>query len=148
MIDRFEKFTFAISELHNYLHKITRDEMADYDLKGPHAIYFFVLYRHPEGITAAELSEACFRNKADVSRAMTVFEEKGFVVRGNLASGYRAPIALTEKGRHAAERLRARAEVVVNQVGASLTDEQRAVFYESMERIAANMRSICKPEKD
>lgn len=148
MIDRFEKFAFAISVLHNYLHKITRDEMQTYDLKGPHAIYFFVLYRHPEGITAADLSEECFRNKADVSRAMNIFEGKGLVTRRvGVSGGYRAPIVLTEKGRLAAEHLRERARVVIRQVGDGLTDENRAIFYESMDMIAANMRTLCDEDE-
>jgi len=148
MIDRFEKFAFAISVLHNYLHKITRDEMQTHDLKGPHAIYFFVLYRHPEGITAADLSEECFRNKADVSRAMNIFEAKGLVTRsGGASGGYRAPIVLTERGRLAAEHLRERARVVIQQVGEGLTEENRAIFYESMDIIAGNMRTLCDEDE-
>lgn len=145
MIDRFEKFSFAISELYRYLHTIMRDEMHTYGLKGPYATYFFALYRYKEGITAAELSDICFKNKADVSRAMTAFEHAKLIVReGGGPKSYRAPIRLTEKGRMIAEHLRERAQLAVSIAGKGLTDENRAVFYDSLEIIASNMRDICR----
>ena len=45
MIARFEKFSYAISELSRCWHKIAADEMKQYDLKGPYAVYFTTLYR-------------------------------------------------------------------------------------------------------
>lgn len=143
MKNRFEKFSLSISELYYYLHKITRDEMEEYGLKGPHAIYFFVLSGNKNGMTSAELSEACFRNKADVSRTMNLFEKKGLVTKkGGYTNSYRAKIFLTEKGLAAAQRLRERAEIVTSAVSNGLTDENRKVLYESLEIIASNMKKI------
>ena len=142
MIERFEKFSFAISELYYFLHKITRDEMEKYGLNGPHAIYLIVLHRHKEGITSSRLAELSFRNKADVSRAITLFIEKGLAVRKGGRS-YRASIVLTEKGVAAAESLRERARIVIGIVGKGLTDEKRGILYESLELIASNMRELC-----
>ena len=114
MFERFEKFSYAIAVLHRYLHNITREEMKPYGLKGPHAMYLLVLLRNGEGMTAVELGEACFRNKADVSRSLAEFEEKGLIEReGSAAGAYRARICLTEAGRRAAEGLRERAQIAV-----------------------------------
>ena len=144
MTDRFEKFSFAISELYHYLHKITRDEMEKYGLSGPHAIYFFVLSRYETGLTCRSISEASFRNKADVSRAMTLFEKKGLVKKeGGATNSYRAKITLTDKGKTAAKKLRERAAIVTEAVGNGLTEENRKVLYNSLELIALNMRQIC-----
>ncbi len=143
MIDNFEKFSFAISELHRYLNKITTDEMERYGLKGPHAIYLFVLYRYDEGITGAELSELCFKNKADVSRAMGSFEKKGLIVkRGGEKNSYRAHIMLTENGKRITEALRERASVLVDHIGKGLTEENRNILYETLGLIASNMRNM------
>jgi len=144
LTERFEKFSFAISELYHYLHKITHDEMEEYGLKGPHAIYFFVLSHNKEGLTCAEISEASFRDKADVSRAMTLFEKKGLVTKkGGTNSSYRAKIVLTKDGFTAATKLRERAKVVTDAVGNGLDDENRSILYEGLEIIASNMRGIC-----
>ena len=144
MTERFEKFSFAISELYHYLHKITHNEMEEYGLKGPHAIYFFILSHNKDGLTCAEISEASFRDKADVSRAITLFEKKGLVTKkGGTNSSYRAKIVLTKEGYAAATKLRERAKIVTDAVGNGLTDENRSILYEGLEIIASNMRELC-----
>lgn len=143
MTDSFEKFSFAISELYHYLHKITREEMEEYGLSGPHAIYFFILSRHKNGLTSAKLAEASFRNKADVSRAITLLEKKGLVKKeGGTSNSYRAKILLTSEGELAAKKLRERAEIVAGEVGNGLTAEKRTALYDALEIIASNMREI------
>ena len=66
MVDRFERFSLAISEINRYWHRLTTQEMEPYGLKGAHCMYLLALARHPEGITAPRLCEACDKDKADV----------------------------------------------------------------------------------
>ena len=145
MIGRFEKFTFAISELSRYWHKIASDEMAAYGLKGPYAVYLVTMQRHPDGITAARLCELCEKNKADVSRAMADLEDKGMICRktdgGNL---YRALLVLTDKGKEAATHIKALAEKAVEIGGKGLTDEQRETFYHALEVISSNLKEVSR----
>ncbi len=145
MIARFEKFTFAISELSRYWHKIASDEMAAYGLKGPYAVYLVTMQRHPDGITAARLCELCEKNKADVSRAMADLEDKGMICRktdgGNL---YRALLVLTDKGKEAATHIKALAEKAVEIGGKGLSDEQREVFYHALEVISSNLKEVSR----
>ena len=144
MADNFEKFSLALSEADHYLHKITRDEMEEYGLSGSHAIYFFILLRHSEGMTCAELSEAAFKNKADVSRTVTLFEKKGLLIKkGDTRNNYRAKIFLTPTGLNAAKKLRERAAVVADAVSFGLTEEKRKVFYEVLNLLSTNMKNVC-----
>ena len=143
MVSRFERFSFAISEIYRYLHRITSDEMQKYGLKGPYAIYLITMHRYPEGITAARLGELCSRNKADVSRAMAELEEKRLIIReGTSQTLYRARLKLTEDGLAAARQLQERARIAVDLGGKGLTEERRAVFYEALELIAENMQAL------
>ena len=143
MIGRFEKFTFAISELSRYWHKIAADEMAIYGLKGPYAVYLVTMDRHPEGITAAKLSALCDKNKADVSRAMSALEEKGLIRRKSEGSNlYRAMLTLTEQGKEAARHVKKMAEKAVEMGGKGLSDEQRESFYRCLEIISANLKEV------
>ena len=97
MIDRFEKFSFSINEIFRYWHRLAADELKIYGLKGPHATYLTTLYRYEEGITAPELCELCAKDKSDVSRMISIMEQKGLVKRdGGLKSAYRAKIKLTD----------------------------------------------------
>ena len=145
MLNRFARFSLAIAEIDRCWHKLVAEEMAKYDLNSPHAVYLNVLYQYPEGITAARLSELCGKNKADVSRMVTILEKKGLVrkesIGGNL---YRAKLLLTPTGRQAAEHVRGRAAVAVELAGAGLSDADRDTFYRSLELITENLQLLCK----
>ena len=143
MIERFETFTYAISAISHYWNKIAADEMQCYGLKGVYAIYLMALYHHPDGITSAALCEMCKRDKADISRSVAVLEKKGLVTRQNITSNsYRALILLTCEGRRVAESVRRRVSVVVDAAGSGISDENRIVFYNTLETIVSNMKKI------
>ena len=152
MLDRFERFSLAISEIDRCWHKLASEEMAKYGLNSPHAVYLNVLRQYEEGITAAKLGELCGKNKADVSRMVTILTEKGLVekraVGGNM---YRALLKLTPAGMEAANHTQARAALAVELAGAGLTEEERTVFYYALERITSNLQTLSKaglPEND
>lgn len=140
MIHRFERFSYALSELSRYWHKIAGDEMARYGLKGPQCVYLLTLFRHPDGLTAARLGALCSKDKADVSRSITLMQEKGLVMRDS--SGYRALLRLTPAGIRAAEQVEQRAVTAVKLGGQGLTEESRRIFYDTMEQIAENLRTL------
>lgn len=143
MKSRFERFSYAVSEVSRYWHKIASDEMEKYGLRGSHAIYLVVMSRYDEGITATNLSEICGRDKADVSRAVAMMEKKGLAVKeGVNQSLYRARLKLTEEGKVAAEQVKARADVVVNLAGSGVSDEEREIFYTAFEKILDQLRLI------
>lgn len=142
MIERFERFSFALSELSRYWHKIAGEEMERYGLKGPQCIYLLTLYRHPEGVTATRLGELCGKDKADVSRMMTMMAQKGLILK--TGPSYRALLRLTEAGKAAAEQVQYRAATAVELGGKGLTEENREIFYQVMEQIAQNLRTISR----
>ncbi len=142
MIDRFERFSYCISEISKYWRKLTSEEMEKYGLKGTHSVYITTLEKYSEqGLTASQLCECCARDKADVSRMMSIMEEKGLVKKEG-ANQYRGVFKLTEKGHLAAEGLRKRIERAVEFSGKELSEENRRIFYEALESIAANLRQL------
>lgn len=145
MVDRFERFSVAIAEISRYWHKIAADEMEPYGLKGPHATYLAAISHHEEGVTASRLCELCGKDKSDVSRMMSIMEQKGLVRKdGVYQNRYRGVFKLTEEGEAAAEHVRRRASLAVELAGKELTDETRAIFYDALETIAANLREISR----
>ncbi len=145
MLNRFARFSLAIAEIDRCWHKLAAEEMAKYDLNSPHAVYLNTLYEYPDGITAAKLGELCCKNKADVSRMLSILEKKGLIrkeaVGGNL---YRAKLMLTEDGKQAAEHVRERAAIAVELAGAGLSNEARESFYAALEQITANLQNLSK----
>lgn len=138
MIARFEKFSYAISELSRCWHKIATDEMKQYDLKGPYALYFTTLYR-TGGITSARLSELCCRDKADVSRAISVLEKKGFIEKD---TGYRAVLRLTPSGEALARTINQKVMAAVAYAGKDLTEDERNTFYHCLQSLVHNLQIL------
>ena len=145
MLDRFERFSLAIAEISRCWHKIAAEELSKYDLKASHVTYLLTLTRCPEGVTAPKLAELCDRDKADVSRMLSILETKGLVTKDGIGSNrYRGCLRLTPEGQAVAKELSHRAERAVELAGAGLTEEHRAIFYESLDTITKNLRRICQ----
>ena len=145
MVDRFERFSLAISEISRYWHKITGDEMEKYGLRGAYAHYLVTIARYPDGITSSKLSEICDKDKAAISRIVSEMEDKGLVVRRTDRENlYRAKLVLTEEGRQAADYVCERAEKAVSAAGQGLDDDDRKIFYGALAIIEANLRRISR----
>lgn len=145
MLDRFERFSYAITEISHCWHRIATEEMRHYGLKGTHAVYLVTLARYPEGITAARLGEITRRDKADVSRAVTALLKKGIIHREeNDSKTYRAKLTLTDEGRKAMQQVQKRIDVAVENGGRGMSEELRNQFYQGLEIIAGNLQEICK----
>lgn len=145
MIDRFERFSFAISEISKHWHKLAADEMEKYGLKGTHSVYLLTMLKYPEGLTSPKLCELCGRDKSDVSRMMSIMEDKGLVTKeGKNQSLYNGAFKLTELGTTVAEHIRERASLAVDIAGKELDDKKREIFYEALESIAANLKELSK----
>ena len=141
MIDRFERFTLSIFHISRYWNKIATDEMKKYGLRGSYALYLLMIAGEEGEITAARLAALCQRDKADVSRAMAVFEKKG-ILEPNKGAKYRANLIPTDKGRELARQINRRAGLALQQAGNGLSEEMRENMYRSLDIIAANMRVI------
>lgn len=140
MHSRFEQFSYVISGVYRYVQKIERDEMEQLGFRGSFAQYLAALDRYPNGITAKDLCIVCDKDKAAVSRAMKEMVQKGLALR--VGAAYRAKLMLTEAGRQAAEQVRIRASKVVALVSGELSEGEREIFYETLGKMAANLKSI------
>ena len=143
MVERFTRFSLAISEIDRCWHKLAAEAMAKYGLNSAHAVYLNTLYDFSDGITAARLRELCRKNKADVSRMVSILDKKGLLQKKEVGkNGYRAKLLLTQEGKQAAEYVRSLAAMVVRQAGAGLSDSDREVFYRCLEQITANLQAL------
>ena len=143
MVERFEKFSYLITELSRLLHKIESDALSQFGIKGPYAIYILTLAKHPEGIPPLKIAELCARDKADVSRAIAALTERGLVTKQTVeGKKYRSPIALTENGLLLAKSISQKARAAVEFASGGVLDEDRKTFYETLEAICSNMTKM------
>lgn len=145
MRSKYEQFTASVLCLSRCIQKIQRTEMAKYGLKGAHAQCLITMGHYPEGVTVAQLSRISEKDKAAISRTLSELEKQGLVQkRKDVENAYRAPVLLTEAGREASARVEQLAQMAVEQAGVGLTEERRAVFYETLELIAGNLMRISR----
>ena len=145
MIHRYQQFSTAISCLYHDIQKLERVEMAKYGLKGPHAHCLQVMAGFPKGITSAQLTERCEKDKAAISRAVAELEEAGLLVRCQKDGlRYRAQLVLTPEEQEAAGKVVSRIQLAVERAGAGLDEEERTVFYRVLGRIAENLHAACE----
>ena len=81
MLDRFERFSFAIAEISRCWRKLASDELAKYGLKSPHATYLTTMYRYPDGITVPKLCEVSGKDKSDASRMIAPLRDGLNIIR-------------------------------------------------------------------
>lgn len=145
MESRYELLSASISCMYHDIQKIERMEMARYGLKGPHAQCLLAMKKHPEGITAARLCEACEKDKAAISRILAELENAGMVIRENRnGSRYRASLKLTDQGNAAAQTVVEKARLAVELAGTGFGEEEREVFYRVLSLIAENLHELCR----
>ena len=145
MIDRFELFTNTISEISHYWNRIATVEMEKYGLKGLYALYIVTLYRNPDGITATQLCEISNKDKAEISRAVSMLEKKGLIIREKVTSNsYRALLKLTGEGVSLAEVLCGRVNVIVEGASNGVSREELETFYRVFGTITGNLKAISR----
>lgn len=138
MQDRFQAFVTGITTCYKYIQKIKTMEMTEFGLKGAHAMCLFFLHSHPEGLTAAQLSQLCGEDKAAVSRSLASLTEQGFIESDE--KKYRSRLRLTRQGKDVAAHIDEMILRWVESGGDGLTEQDREVFYDSLDRIANNLR--------
>ena len=67
-----------------------------------------------------------------------------FDIESTGTNPYRAKLKLTESGMEVAREVRQIAATVVDRVGGDLNPENRAVFYQVLSSVTANLETLCK----
>ena len=144
MEERFEAFTVLIARLSRSIRRIKAEEMADFGLKVSHVSCLY--YLHCAGaLTASELCERCEEDKAAVSRAIDYLKSEGFIEAStNGAKPYKCPLVLTKKGEQAGDAIAQKIATVLREIDDSLTDEQRAAFYQSLTAVSDRLGAIAR----
>lgn len=136
MNERFINFIFRIMKLNKLINRIKITEMKEFGLKAIHVMCIYDLYVYG-AMTASELIRLTLEDKAAVSRALKTLAKKGLVSYN--PDGYNSPISLTEIGASVAAVIEEKASRAVDAAGGTLTDEQRATFYECLETVSKRL---------
>ena len=145
MLSRYEQFSFIVSGINRHIQKLEHDEMIKHGYKGAFAQYLVAMRRYPQGITAAQLSEICDKDKAAVSRIVAEMLEKGLIVRKAASETmYRAKLTLSAEGEKVAAYIADRASAAIEAMGSELSEEQRKTLYKTLDTISDKLHTLTK----
>ena len=139
MIERFETFVIAITEIYKAIQKIKVQQMAELGLKGTHVMCLFFLKEHPYGLTSAELSQLCHEDKAAISRILKELNQKDLIFSED--KKYRSKINLTEKGIMVTNTMYEKIIKAVNLAAIGYSKEERDIFYRVLLQVAENLKT-------
>ncbi len=144
MDERFETFTVLLNRINRNIRKIKNEEMANYELRSPHISCLYYLYTSEE-LTAKDLCERCEEDKATISRSLDYLEKNGYLIcKCQNKKRYNSPFELTDKGMRAGKRIADKIASVLDEISMGISDEDRAVFYRSLNIISENIDKIAK----
>ena len=144
MDERFEIFTVLLNRINRNIRKIKNEEMKNYELRSPHISCLYYLYIAKE-LTSKELCERCEEDKATISRSLDYLEKNGYIIcKSDSKKRYNSPFELTERGMRAGKRIADKIAEVLEEVSKGISEEDRAVFYRSLNIISENIDKIAK----
>ena len=142
MEERFETFTVLINKISRNIRKLKNVAMSEYGLRSTHVSCLYYLYS-AGSMTATQLCERCDEDKATISRALDLLEEKGFVTcRSNTAKRYNSYLMLTEQGKEVSERIFAKVTHILDEIGEGLSEEERITLYKNLMTISDNLVKV------
>lgn len=142
MEDLFVDFTVPVLSLYKTVQKIKAVEVEKYGLKSVHVLCIYYLDKNSSGMTAKELTEATLEDKAAISRALKILQEKGYV--SYLNNSRNSVVLLTEEGRKLSDEIGERIKLAVAAVSMDFTEQERSFFYKSLDEIAVNLKNYYK----
>lgn len=144
MDSRFEIFTVLITRISRSIKRIKAEEMASFQLKGPHVSCLFYLYRCGP-MTAAELCDRCDEDKAAISRSLDYLEKNGYLYTDTKSGKkYKSLITLTDKGSAMGQNICRKIDGILDIAGQSLSDGDREIMYRALEQISEQLEEICR----
>ena len=117
--------------------------MSSYGLKSPHVSCLYYLYSNGP-LTAKELVELCDEDKSAISRSLEFLKKKG-LVKNDIHDGkcYKTAFLLTEEGAKTGKFVADKINSILNEVGESLSKEEREICYRSLDVICKDLQEIC-----
>lgn len=142
MKQRFEDFTSLIQQIEHELNRIKTREMAEFGLKGMHALCLVLLGTDMDGHTRAEIVKRTGEDKASISRAVAELLDRGLVVEIEEETGrkYNSKVALTDKGIEIFNVVLGKVERAVAAMGGHLSEEDRTVMYHALSDIRDRLK--------
>lgn len=117
------------------------DKLHGSEISACHHMYVLAICHHP-GISQEQLARHICLNKSNVARSLATLEENGFVERRQSDTDKRVTLVYpTEKMLAVYPKIKELANSWNEYLSADLTDEERALFQQTLEKISARAQA-------
>ena len=144
MEERFQVFTVLIAGINRSILRIKTEEMSEFNLRSSHVSCLYYLYKK-ESLTAREICDLCEEDKANISRAVRLLEEKGYVIcESEEKKRYQSPLRLTDEGKKIGRSIVEKIDRVLDVASCGLTEEEREIMYKGLAVVNKNLNALCE----
>lgn len=141
--ERFEQFNALISGIYRDIQKIKAKWSEPLGMKAVHIFWVYLLKKHPEGLTASELSRYNQSNRSLISREIQELIDLGYVTQNSTGSRrYGSKFTLTQSGHKVGQRIAEEALIIQSQVNTGIPEADLIVFYRTFEVLMDNFHHI------
>lgn len=142
--ERFEQFSNLISGIYRDIQKLKAKWTAPLGMKSVHIFWVYLLKKHPQGLTASELSRYSQSNRSLVSREIQELIDLGYVRMEKETANrrYGQKLILTESGLDAARFIGQTSLSIQNQVNEGIPDEDLVVLYRALGILMENFHRL------
>lgn len=144
--ERFEEFSGLISGIYRDIQKLKAKWTEPLGMKSVHIFWVYLLRNHPEGLSASELSRYSQTNRSLISRELKELIDLGYVTIGQplVRRRHGQKLVLTQAGLQAAERISDISYGIQQRVSASISPEDLAVFYRTLQVLLKNFDRLAE----
>ena len=144
--ERFEQFNTLISGIYRYIQKLKTKWTAPLGMKSVHIFWVYLLKNHPEGLSAAELSQLGQTNRSLVSREIQELVDLGYVYTDPSTEHrrYGQKFHLTSAGEAAANRIADATLHIQNTVNAGIPEKDLETLYRTLNILMKNFHHIAE----
>ena len=144
--ERFVPFVLHTERIAKNIKRLADEKMGPYGLRSSHVMCILQLAKSENGLSSAELSDACGVDKAFISRITTELTEKNYIVRSGALGKYKMKFVLTDEGLEIFDIIQGYLCEFIGFIDKNTATRKLEIFYEVLASIDERLAQIIDTE--
>ena len=144
--ERFVPFVLHTERIAKNIKRLADKKMEPYGLRSSHVMCILQLAKSENGLSSAELSDACGVDKAFISRITTELTEKNYIVRSGALGKYKMKFVLTDEGLEIFDIIQGYLCEFIGFIDKNTATRKLEIFYEVLASIDERLAQIIDTE--
>ena len=144
-ISGFVRLSTAINLLQKNLERVKTGRAQEYNLKNGEVLMMYMLYTNQDGLSAEQLSHACYLDRSFISRSVQSLHEKQLIVCPSIPEAkrrYGTKLQLSEQGKKVGEIIDRYARNIQTFLDEGIPPEHLQVMYATLNQLCARFDEL------